>query len=100
MLLIVIIALLSTSRFYHRAKVANVHPGKVASVPFVAAGIFLVLSIAISFALDRLLTPSLVSEFPARLIALQANIFLALAYLTLINRTWRELERRSVEQSC
>ncbi len=42
MLLLLIIALIATPAFFRQAKSIGIHPGKVACIPFVAAGMLLV----------------------------------------------------------
>jgi len=51
-LLIVIVALVSTVAFYRQAKRIGVHAGKAAGVPFIAAGIFLAFTYISSFGIN------------------------------------------------
>lgn len=88
MLLILIVALISTTAFYRQAKAVNVHPGKAASVPFIAAGLFLIAGWCISFALNAFATRVEISPASVRMMGLMANVFLVLAYLLLIRRNW------------
>lgn len=86
--MIVIIALIATTAFYRQAKAANVHPGKAASIPFIAAGLILIAGYCTSFALKAFATWADVAPATVRMMAFIANMFLLLAYLLLISRNW------------
>lgn len=86
-----ILALIATTAFYRQAKVLNAHPGRAASVPFVAAGLFLIVGYFTSFALSKLAAWSGVGPGTVRIMAFMADLFLILAYLLLIRRNWLAL---------
>lgn len=91
MLLIVIVALIATSAFYRQAKAVNAHPGKAASIPFIAAGLFLIAGYCVSIALNAIATRVNVGASTVGVIAFTANVLLVLAYLLLIRRNWTAL---------
>lgn len=91
MLVLVIVALVATTAFYRQARIVNVSPGKAASVPFVAAGLFLIASYCTSLGLGSFTAWSGISPAIARSIAYMANAFYILAYLALIRRNWQAL---------
>ncbi|GAA5504637.1 hypothetical protein Rcae01_00076 [Novipirellula caenicola] len=88
MLLIVILAFIATTAFYRQAKAVNVHPGKAASIPFSAAGLFLIAGYCNSFTLNTFATWVDVAPAIVHIMAFMANLFLTLAYLLLIRRNW------------
>jgi hypothetical protein len=90
-LLLVIVALIATTAFYRRAKAGSVHPGKAASVPFIAAGIFFVVGYSISYVLGMFAAWSDAAPVTVRLILRMADAFLVLAYLLFISRNWNAL---------
>lgn len=91
MLLILIVALIATTAFYRQAKRAGVHPGKAASVPFIAAGIILAGAYLASLGIAQIAIAVGASEFTVNAVNLMLNLFLLLAYLALIARNWRML---------
>lgn len=93
MLLIVIVALITTGAFYRRAKLVGVHPGKAASVPFMAAGIALALAYLASLAIARIAVATHASAFTLNAVNIMLNVFVLLAYLTLIQRNWLALAK-------
>jgi len=99
-LLIVILAMIATTAFFRQAKAVNVHPGKAASVPFVAAGLTLIAGYCTSFALNTLAAWVDVAPATVRMMAFMANLFLLLAYLLLISRNWGALTTAAHTDSC
>ncbi|MGN6546808.1 MAG: hypothetical protein ACTHK7_17260 [Aureliella sp.] len=91
MLLILIVALIATTAFYRQAKRAGVHPGKAASVPFIAAGIVLAAAYLASLGIAKIAMAVGASEFTVSAVNLMLNLFMLLTYLALIGRNWRAL---------
>ena len=91
MLLISIVALIATTAFYRQAKTRGMQPGKAASIPFVAAGIFLITGIGFASILNRVALAVYVGPGTVRAILLMANVFLLLGYLQVIHRNWQLL---------
>lgn len=100
MLLVLIIALIATAAFYRQAKAVNVHPGKAASVPFLAAGLILIAEYCTSFLLNTFAAWAGADTATVRVTAFMANVFLLLAYLLLISRNWRSLTTAAHIDSC
>lgn len=91
MLLVVIVAFIATVGFFRRAKEIGIHPGKAASVPFIAAGAMLAVTYLSAFAIGRLFSATNVSVETARWFGFAMDWFLALAYLLFIKRNWDTL---------
>lgn len=83
--------MIATTAFYRRAKAVNVHPGKAAGVPFIAAGLTLIVGYCTSFAVNTLAAWADVAPATVRMMAFMSNMFLLLAYLLLISRNWGAL---------
>lgn len=92
MLLLLIIALIATPAFFRQAKSMGLHPGKVASIPFVAAGTLLVFGNLAAMAIAEVSRRAGVSESMVYTIGMMLNVFLILAYLALIRRYWIALD--------
>lgn len=88
MLLLLMIALIATPAFFRQAKSVGFHPGKVASIPFVAAGILLVFGNLAAMAIAEVSRRAGVSESMVYTIGMMLNVFLILAYLALIRQCW------------
>lgn len=86
-----IVALVATTAFYRQAQAVNAHPGKAASVPFMAAGLFLIVGYCISYALRTFAAWADVAPATVRMITIMADVFFTLAYLQLIRRNWLAL---------
>ena len=95
MLLIVIVALIATGAFYRRAKHIGIHPGKAASIPFIAAGIALLIAYLASLGIARLAGAAQASPFTVRVVVIMLNLFVLLAYMTVIRRNWAAMEQAS-----
>jgi hypothetical protein len=93
MLILLIIALIATPAFFRQAKSIGIHPGKVASIPFVAAGVLLVFGNLAALAIAEVSRRAGASESTVFLIGMMMNLFLILAYLALIRRCWTAIER-------
>lgn len=91
MLLIVIVALIATTAFYRQAKLVGVHPGKAASIPFIAAGIILALTYVGSVVLTKFMLAADGSKFTVGAIRFMFHAFVFVAYLMLIRRNWLAL---------
>lgn len=88
MLLLLIIALIATPAFFRQAKSLGIHPGKVASIPFVAAGMLLVFGNLAALAIAEVSRSAGASDSRVYAIGMMMNVFLILAYLALIRRCW------------
>ena len=88
MLLIVIIAFIATVGFFRRAKEIGIHPGKAASVPFIAAGVMIAVTYLSALVIGRLFSFSNFSMESARWFGFAMDLFLVLAYLIFIKRNW------------
>lgn len=95
MLLILIVALFATTAFYRQAKRAGVHPGKAASVPFIAAGVMLAVAYLAARALAQIAIAINASDFTWNAVNLLLNVFMVLAYLAVIRRNWLALLKAS-----
>jgi len=93
MLLLLIVAFLSTPAFYVSAKRLSYHPGRAASLPFLAIGLLLIADYLISplilASLDWLVSSLAITQ----IILYAYNVFLVLIYLTFISRNWAALTR-------
>tara|TARA_R110002167_G_scaffold265016_1_gene471692 strand:- start:228 stop:539 length:312 start_codon:yes stop_codon:yes gene_type:complete len=88
MLLIVIIALIATTAFYRQARLAGVHPGKAASVPFIAAGLLLAVAYVASLGITKFAVAVNASINAMNSMQFMLNAFVLAAYLMLIRRNW------------
>ena len=88
MLLIVIVSLIATTAFYREAKLAGVHPGKAASVPFIAAGLLLAVAYVASLAITKFAVAVNASSNVMNSMQFMLNAFVLAAYLMLIRRNW------------
>jgi len=86
--LLLIIALIATPAFFRQAKSVGLHPGKVASIPFIAAGTLLVFGNLAAMAIAEVSRSAGASESTVYAIGMMLNVFLILAYLALIRRCW------------
>jgi ATP/ADP translocase len=93
MYVIAIVALVATTAFYRQAKRVGLHPGKAASIPFIAAGIVLGCAYLASLGIAKIGNAANASAFTLALVNFMQNVFLLLAYLTLIRRNWLALLR-------
>ena len=91
MLLIVIVALITTSAFYRRAKLMGIHPGKFASIPFIAAGVILAIAYVGSLAIAQLAVSVDAASNTSHAVHFMLNLFLLALYLMLIRRIWTAL---------
>jgi hypothetical protein len=92
MLLILIIALIATPAFFRQAKCMGIRPGKVACIPFVAAGMLLVIANLTALAISEVSRRASVSDSTVFAIEMMMNVFLILAYLALIRRCWMVMD--------
>ena len=93
MLLIVIVAFIATTAFYRQAKLIGVQPGKAASLPFVGAGICLLIAYLAGPVILRLANNYHASSATIDSIQWMLSGFVLLAYLAWIRRTWLSLKR-------
>ena len=93
MLLLTIVALLSTIAFYQRGKQIGISPGRAASLPFFVLGIFLVVGFVGAHLIDYLDRSTNVSSTTLLTVAWMFNLFLILAYLKFIHRNWLVLNQ-------
>jgi len=91
MLLIVIVAFIATVGFYRRAKEIGIHPGKAASVPFIAAGVMVAVTYVSAVVIGRLFAAMNISVETAGWFGFAMDWFLVLAYLFFIKRNWDTL---------
>jgi len=91
--LIAIVALIATIAFYRRAKIVGLHPGKAASIPFVTVGILLGCGYLASLGIAKIAIAFNASYFTWTAVNFMLNLFLILAFLTVIRRTWMSLKR-------
>lgn len=92
MVLILIIAFLATGKFYRTAKIAGLHPGRAASVPFVNAGVVFLVGWLGNAACTALFAAMPVKQSTQTLIGFAFDLFLILVYLVVIGQNWRALE--------
>tara|TARA_R110002073_G_scaffold335442_2_gene527418 strand:- start:2556 stop:2861 length:306 start_codon:yes stop_codon:yes gene_type:complete len=85
MLLIVIVALIATTAFCRQAKLVGVHPGKAASVPFIAAGLLLAVAYVASLAITKF---AVAVNASSNAMQFMLNAFVLAAYMMLIRRNW------------
>jgi len=88
MLLLLIIALIATPAFFRQATSVGIHPGKVANIPFVAAGALLVFGNLTATATAEVSRRAGASESTVYAIGMMLKLFLILAYLAPIRRYW------------
>ncbi|XZE35493.1 hypothetical protein SH501x_000991 [Pirellulaceae bacterium SH501] len=86
-----IVAFISTVGFFRRAKEIGIHPGKAASVPFIAAGVMLAVTYLSAFVIGHLFSAMNVSVETAGWFGFAMDWFLVLAYLFFIKRNWDTL---------
>ena len=96
MLLIVIVAFVATVSFFRRAKEIGLHPGKTASVPFIAAGAMIATTYISAVGMGRFFATIGVSADIAGWIGFSMDWFLILAYLVFIKRNWDILSTRQL----
>lgn len=99
MLLIVIVAFIATVGFFRRAKAIGIHPGKAASVPFIAAGVTIAVTYLFAVVIGRLFASMNVSVESARWFGFAMDWFLVLAYLFFIKRNWDILCSEKIRDS-
>ncbi|MGI9472131.1 MAG: hypothetical protein ACR2NZ_11390 [Rubripirellula sp.] len=85
---IVIFALIATVALYRRANRNGLHPGKVASIPFVAAGLFLILDHLASRFIGLMSTWLEVSDGTRWGVLLLSRLLLVAAFSMLIRFVW------------
>jgi hypothetical protein len=88
MLLLLVVAFLSTPAFFVNARRRNYHPGRAASLPFLALGLLLIADHFGSQALAKLLDLTVTSTTICTIILYSYNIFLVCLYLAFISRNW------------
>ena len=93
MLLLLTIALISTLAFYRRGKQVGISPGRAASYPFVALGLFLVFSHLTSHLIVMLINANEPSKTTVMAIGFGFNLLVVLAYLKFISRNWQVLNQ-------
>lgn len=91
MLLIVIVAFISTRVFFRRAKEIGIHPGKAASIPFLVAGIMLAVTYVLAFGISHAFEAFKVAPRTTWLFGCALDCFLLLTYLYMISRNWAML---------
>ena len=96
MLLLAVVALISTGAFFRASKRSGHHPGKMASLPFLALGIVTATNYLAFPLLERLLTQVVSSAGITALITIGYNIFVACLYLVLIRHTWQIVNRPKI----
>ena len=97
MLLILIIAFLSTIGFYRQAKLVGVHPGQAASIPFIAAMLMLGFAFIAGMVMDHGFC--LVDGYgdTAAWVKSASDLFVVAAYAFFIKRNWAKLQQPSLE---
>lgn len=88
MLFIVIVAFIATVGFFRRATEIGIHPGKAASVPFIALGVMLAVTHLSAVVLGCLFAAMNASSETARWLGFSMDWFLVFAYLFFIKRNW------------
>lgn len=88
MYLLVFVAFVSTMGFYRRAKAVGMHPGKMASIPFIAWGLLVLFEIALGIAVGLICIGLGASDWVISTMLGMLEIFIMLAYLLLIRRYW------------
>ena len=91
MLLLCIVAFISTTAFFRLAKCIGVHPGKAASIPFCACGVFLIIEYLVTCMIAEVALSFDVSNTTILWILFPMNLFFVLAYLALIRNNWTVL---------
>ena len=80
--------MIATSAFYREAKAKGLATGKAASIPFIAAGMFLLTGTGISYAIYAAGAWAATSPETTKTIGTMASFFLMIAYLYFIRRYW------------
>ena len=93
MLLLTIVAFLSTIAFYRRGKQIGVSPGRAARIPFLALMIFLALSYVGAYLIVYFGGILGVRDNTLWVVAFLFDFFIVLAYLKLIQRNWQVLNQ-------
>ncbi len=88
LLVLPIVAAISTMAFFRHAKRAGLHPGKAASIPFIALGAILITYYAIAFVLVEVARAVSLSVTTAEWIHFMLYLFLILSYFSLIRNNW------------
>ena len=88
MLIFCIVAFIATTAFFRQAKQAGLHPGKAASIPFLALGFLFIIKYLIVCIITDVALALEFSDNSVQWILFPMHLFLALAYLALIRSTW------------
>lgn len=99
MLLLCVVAFIATTAFLRQAKLAGVHPGKAASIPFLALGFFLIIEYLIVRIITEVALAFELSDNFMEWILLPMYLFMVLAYLALIRSNWTLLASRAIARS-
>ena len=99
MLILCVVAFIATNAFLRQAKLAGVHPGKAASIPFFALGFFLIIEYSIVSIMTEVALAFELSDNFMEWILLPMYLFMVLAYLALIRSNWTLLASRAIARS-
>lgn len=99
MLLLLVVALISTPAFYTAAKRHGLHPGKLASLPFFGLGILLIVNYLVSLVLQTTLDYVVTTPTTKTLIVAAYNLFIVLVYLVFIRHIWKTLSGAGGEEA-
>lgn len=91
MLFVLVVAFVATVGFYRRAREIGVHPGKSASVPFIAAGVLIAVTHICGILVGYLTIALDVPENTMHAIGTGMDWSLILAYIVFIKRNWGTL---------
>ena len=91
MMLLAVVALISTGAFFRTSRRNGHHPCKTASLPFLALGIVIAANYLTLPMLERLLSQTVSSAGINTLISFAYNIFVICLYLVFIRHVWRIL---------
>ena len=93
MILLLVVAFLSTSSFYVAAKQRGYHPGKAASLPLLVLCLLLIADYFTSPLLAAALDSSGASHTACMIAAFGYNVFIISIYLTFVRRNWHALNQ-------
>ncbi len=91
MLIILTIAFLATIGFYKQASLIGVHPGKAASVPFIAAGLMIAFGKLAAMGISRFIAERSVSAELTSWLQFAISGCVVLTYAWFIRRNWKTL---------
>jgi hypothetical protein len=96
MLILCVVAFIATTAFLRQAKLAGVHPGKAASIPFLALGFVLIVEYLIVCITTEVALAFELSDNSIEWILLPMHLFMVLAYLALVRSNWILLASRVI----